>query len=65
MVLIHYPQMDVYLKKKKNSFEKMIRSIGFISLNQTNNGITLKSIFSRNILNKILSIFIRLKLKNS
>ena len=52
-------------EKKKNSFEKMIRSIGFISLNQTNNGITLKSIFSRNILNKILSIFIRLKLKNS
>ena len=52
-------------ENKKNSFEKMIRSIGFVSLNQTNNGITLKSIFSRNILNKILSIFVRLKLKNS
>lgn len=50
---------------KKNSFEKMIRSLGFISLNQTNNGINIKSILSRNILHKILSIFIRLKLKNS
>ena len=50
---------------KKNSFEKMIRSMGFISLNQTNNGINIKSILSRNILHKILSIFIRLKLKNS
>ena len=50
---------------KKNSFEKMIRSIGFVSLNQTNNGITIKSIFSKNIINKIFSIFIRLKSKNS
>ena len=52
-------------ENKKNSFEKMIRAIGFVSLNQTNNGITIKSIFNRNIINKILSIFIRLKLKNS
>ena len=50
---------------KKNSFEKMIRSIGFISLNQTNNGITIKSMFTRNVMNKIVSIFVRLKLKNS
>ena len=50
---------------KKNSFEKMIRSLGFITLNQTNNGITIKSIFSRNIINKIISIFLRLKFKNS
>lgn len=52
-------------ENKKNSFEKMIRAIGFVSLNQTNNGITVKSIFNKNIINKILSIFIRLKLKNS
>jgi len=52
-------------ENKKNSFEKMIRAIGFVSLNQTNNGITMKSIFNKNIINKILSIFIRLKLKNS
>ena len=57
--------MDAFLKKKKNSFEKMIRSLGFISLNQTNNGITISSIFTRNIINKIFSTFLRLKLKNS
>lgn len=50
---------------KKNSFEKMIRCLGFVSLNQTNNGIKIGSIFSRNIINKIISIFVRLKLKNS
>ncbi len=54
-----------FLEKKKNSFEKMIRSLGFTSLNQTNNGITISSIFTRNILNKIFSTFLRLKLKNS
>ncbi len=54
-----------FFEKKKNSFEKMIRSLGFISLNQTNNGITISSIFTRNIINKIFSTFLRLKLKNS
>jgi hypothetical protein len=54
-----------FLEKKKNSFEKMIRSLGFISLNQTNNGITISSIFTKNIINKIFSTFLRLKLKNS
>ena len=54
-----------FLEKKKSSFEKMIRSLGFISLNQTNNGITISSIFTKNIINKIFSTFLRLKLKNS
>ena len=54
-----------FFEKKKNSFEKMIRSLGFISLNQTNNGISISSIFKRNIINKIFSTLLRLKLKNS
>ena len=54
-----------FSEKKRNSFEKMIRSLGFISLNQTNNGITLSSIFKKNIINKIFSTLLRLKLKNS
>ena len=48
-----------------NGFEKLIKSIGFVTLNQSDEGIKIKSIFSKNIINRIISIFTRLISRNS
>ena len=48
-----------------NGFEKLIKSIGFVTLNQSDEGIKIKNIFSKNIINRIISIFTRLISRNS
>ena len=56
------------IKHISDNFEKSLLpyiNIVCSNINSRDNGIKIKSIFSRNIINKIVSIFLRLKLKNS
>ena len=52
-------------KDFNNGFEKLIRSIGFVTLNQSDEGIKFKSIFSKLIFLKVLDIISRLLSKKS
>ncbi len=50
---------------KKNGFENLIRSIGFVVFNQVDRGIIISDILSNKIINRIGDIFLRLIKKNS
>jgi hypothetical protein len=52
-------------KDFNNGFEKLIRSIGFVTLNQSDEGVNFKSIFSKLIFLKVFDIISRLILKKS
>ena len=49
----------------KNGFERFIRSIGFVVLNQVDRGINIRDVFTPKIFNRIEDIFLRLFKKNS
>jgi len=54
-----------FFEVKKNGFERLIRSIGFIKINQAGNGIKIKNILSFNLINHIISLFLKLKSKKT
>lgn len=54
-----------FKERKTKSFEKFVRSIGFVTLNQSNEGVKISSIFSINIINRIFDMLFKLSRKES
>ena len=54
-----------FFEVKKNGFERLVRAIGFIKINQAGSGIKIKNILSFNLISHAISLFLKLKSKKT